>query len=1113
MPEQVTLEVAIERFASEAGKKLGALSAKGEPEDQIRAPLEALLYDLADVIGVGRDHVVLVGESSIADLKTRPDYAVQSYGALVGFVEVKAPGKGGDPSKFKDKHDKDQWSKLKALPNLIYTDGNEFSLWRDGERIGKTVRLDGDIANQETATTALGLDGLVADFLRWQPIPPKTPKQLAELTARVCRLMRDEVQEQLGAGNPALTNLADEWRRLLFPDADDSTFADGYAQAVTFGLLVARARGISVADGVTSAANSIGTDSLIGAALLVLALNTEKHAALKTSIGTLSRILEVVDWYKISKGESEAWLYFYEDFLSVYDSKLRKRTGSYYTPPEVVTAMTGFVDAALKRRFARPKGLAESDVTVVDPAVGTGTFLLAALRSIAETTSADQGPGAIAGQVEQALSRLIGFEIQLGPFAVAQLRLLAELVDLGATSDDHLRMFVTDTLSNPFVEDEGLGILYEPIAESRREANKVKKDQPVLVVIGNPPYKNNAEGRGGWIETGHPEASVSAPLDDWQPPKDWGIGTHAKHLRNLYVYFWRWATWKVFDHHVDHKTGIVCFITVAGFLNGPGFQMMRQYLRKTAEEIWVIDCSPDGHQPGVNTRIFQGVQQPVCIVMASRSAAANLAEPANVRFRSLPVGHRTGKFDALSKTDLDDDGWIDCPDGWRDPFLPASLGAWSNYPALTDLFVYDGSGVMPGRTWIVAPDSDTLKRRWAALTNALTEEKAELFHPHLRKGKPGDKHIDKEVSSGLAGHEFRGISVGADSDDAIPPVRYGFRTLDRQWIVPDARLINQPNPGLWRAMSENQIHLTALQQHAPTCGPAATVTSLMPDLHHYKGSFGGRVMPLWLDNTAATSNLRPGVLGHLSELFGAEVDPSSLFAYIVAIISHPAYVQRFSEDLTTPGLHVPLTADPRLFNEAAELGRRSIWLQTYGERMTDPTAGRPHARPRLAEDRAPKVPAHGTISTAPGEMADYLDYDSTRQRLVVGGGFIKNVTPQMWEYNVSGKSVITQWFSYRRANREKPLIGDKRPPSKLEKIQPDRWLPDYTTELLDLLHVIGLLIDLEGDQAQVLDAIVDGPQVSLIDLTETGALGLPADYPTKPFRSSGAHDFPELPLT
>src|SRR5438876_1797131 len=154
------------------------------------------------------------------------------------------------------------------------------------------------------------------------------------------------------------------------------------------------------------------------------------------------------------------------------------------------------------------------------------------------------------------------------------------------------------------------------------------------------------------------------------PPASWGVGAHAKHLRNLYVYFWRWATWKVFDHDPKANTGVVCFITVAGFLNGPGFQKMRDYLRRTADAIWVIDCSPEGHQPDVPTRIFQGVQQPVCIVLVARMEKSDPTKPARVHFRSLPTGPRQDKFAALAALKLDDDGWDDCSTELRAPFLP-----------------------------------------------------------------------------------------------------------------------------------------------------------------------------------------------------------------------------------------------------------------------------------------------------------------------------------------------------------------------------------------------------------------------------------------------------------
>ena len=327
------------------------------------------------------------------------------------------------------------------------------------------------------------------------------------------------------------------------------------------------------------------SNSLIGTALRLLTEDTSNQEALKTSLGTLTRVLDTVNWHTISKDKPEAWLYFYEDFLEVYDNKLRKRTGSYYTPPEVVSAMVNLVDEALRGPlFERPAGFAAPDVIVADPAVGTGTFLLGVLRRIAVTVAEDQGAGAVRGAIEAAAERIIGFEIQFGPFAVAQLRLIAELQALmNLPPLPQLRLFITDTLGNPFIEEERLGQTYEPIAVSRRAANKVKKEERITVVSGNPPYKEKAEGRGGWIEKGS-GGKLVAPLDRWRPPPQWGVGAHVKHSKNLYIYFWRWATWKVFGsgnyaatgNHDKDEEGIVCFITVAGLLNGPGFEKMRE---------------------------------------------------------------------------------------------------------------------------------------------------------------------------------------------------------------------------------------------------------------------------------------------------------------------------------------------------------------------------------------------------------------------------------------------------------------------------------------------------------------------------------------------------------
>ncbi len=346
----LSIESAISRFGATAKAKLRNPGAKGQPEDQLRAPFEQLLLDAAALCGFSAKDVVPVGESSQSEIQTRPDYAVTAKKNLVGFVELKSPGKGADPRKFKDPHDKQQWARLKTLPNLVFTDGNEFSLWQDGSLVGPIHKLDGDIelSGPKLAPPA-GLLNMFQSFLNWTPIAPKSARELAHTTARLCSLLREEVTEQLALKSEALTSLAEDWRKLLFPEATDERFADGYAQAVTFGLLMARAKKISLARGLELAASELAhSSSLIGSALRLLTDSAENRETLKTSLGTLTRVLEAVNWDKISKGQPDAWLYFYEEFLDIYDKDLRKQTGSYYTPPEVVGAMVAFVDEVLK---------------------------------------------------------------------------------------------------------------------------------------------------------------------------------------------------------------------------------------------------------------------------------------------------------------------------------------------------------------------------------------------------------------------------------------------------------------------------------------------------------------------------------------------------------------------------------------------------------------------------------------------------------------------------------------------------------------------------------------------------------------------------------------------
>jgi Type ISP C-terminal specificity domain len=194
----------------------------------------------------------------------------------------------------------------------------------------------------------------------------------------------------------------------------------------------------------------------------------------------------------------------------------------------------------------------------------------------------------------------------------------------------------------------------------------------------------------------------------------------------------------------------------------------------------------------------------------------------------------------------------------------------------------------------------------------------------------------------------------------------------------------------------------------------------------------------------------------------------------------------------TPGLRVPVTADAATFSDAAALGRTVIWLHTFGERMADPDHGRPAQPPRLPKAKMPRIPAAGAIPQDPASMPDAISYDAATKRLRIGSGFVENVEPAVWHYEVSGKQVLLQWFSYRKKDRDRPIIGDRRPPSSLGDIQPDHWLAEYTTELINVLNVLGWLVELEPRQAALLERICAGPTISAEEMRAGGTLELAA---------------------
>ena len=472
----------------------------------MRGPFKKLLDDLALLAGVGP--VVVTGEHHLADERVRPDYSVHVGGALIGFVELKAPGKGVDTSRFRG-HDKQQWERLACLPNVLYADGQSFALYRNGERVGAVARLVGDV---ETSGAALASDGdsllvVVGEFLSWQPIAPSQPRELA-VVARACAAYFEPKSRSFSRRRRHWRL----WRRI----GDDCSSlrlrlrvrgrvrANRHLRAFVGGT-----EGIEfVGRRLHDIAEDLGArHTLMGQALDVLT-SSVVLAQQAVSVRTLQRVLSVVNWSQLSGGDPAAWLYFYETFLEGYDPALRRATGSYYTPVEAVDPIVRLVDDLLRTRLGQDRGFGSAGVTVVDPGVGTGTFLFRVMDRIAASVAEDEGQGAVGPQLHQAAQRLIGFELQAGPYSVAEVRLSAEFLRLGAPlGQSELRVYLTDTLANPYEAEGHLPAVYAPIAESRTKANLVKRAEPVMVVLGNPPYRERSYGEGGSDRTRCPDTA------------------------------------------------------------------------------------------------------------------------------------------------------------------------------------------------------------------------------------------------------------------------------------------------------------------------------------------------------------------------------------------------------------------------------------------------------------------------------------------------------------------------------------------------------------------------------------------------------------------------------
>lgn len=609
-------------------------------EHSYRPALERLFQSIDPTIEV-------INEPRRVDVGA-PDFVFTRNGIGIGWAEAKDIGK--DITRFKpNDYSRDQKERYrKGLPNLIYTNGIDFEFLREGERINFVSIADLSPTLPAKPDRFDELSRNLQSFAQQQPISIRSAAKLAELMAGKAAIIKDVLGNLLKEDKEFRTALGGQYRAFkadLLPHMQTEEFADLYAETITYGMFAARLHDTTLNTfSRAEALTLLPKSNPFLRSLFGYIAGPDLDDRIAWIIDDLAGILRASDPSLLFKdfgkftARNDPFIHFYEDFLKEYNPKKRKSRGVWYTPEPVVDFIVRAVDDALKTEFGLADGLADTSkvvvdwdtgtndkrgkpvkikkemhrVQILDPATGTGTFLAKAVHVIADRIKA-RAPGKWSGYVEKDLiPRLHGFELLMASYAMCHMKLDMQLRETGyhpSATPPRLSVWLTNALEPG--EREVRDLFFHALAEEARGASEVKRNKPIMCVIGNPPYSGHSTNKSDWIEDLMGAYKVSPELK--RPAQ-------AKWLSDDYVKFIRMS-----EHLISQNEGggILGFITNHGYLDNPTFLDMRQHLMETFDSIQVIDLHgnakkkercPDG-SPDKN--VFD-IQQGVAIIIAVR---------------------------------------------------------------------------------------------------------------------------------------------------------------------------------------------------------------------------------------------------------------------------------------------------------------------------------------------------------------------------------------------------------------------------------------------------------------------------------------------------------------
>ncbi len=938
-----------------------------------------------------------------------PDFRVwDGKNHITGYIEAKVPS----VSSLDQVASSEQLKRyLGTFPNLILTNFYEFRLYQHGEFVSSvTIAMAVNAINLEKTPplqNALEFAALLDRYFSFSLPAISDPRSLAKALAKRTSFLRDEVislelAEEERQGKKVLLSFYESFKKLLINNLSLEQFADLYAQTLTYGIFAARTR--SSGDFNRELVHKYIPNTLgILKSIFKFISYEEPPKALELLIDDIAEILCVTDIQKIlhayyteGKG-SDPIIHFYETFLAEYDPKLRESRGVYYTPEPVVRYIVRSIHSLLKTHFGLSDGLASPEVTILDPAAGTLTFPAEAIKLAIEEYSSKYGEGSIHKLIkEHILPHFHAIELMMAPYTVGHLKISYLLAEYGyeMAADERFKLYLSNTLEpdtpaqleTPFTHD---------ITEECTLANKVKHQDPILVIMGNPPYSYRSPNINAWTEellkTNKDGAQSYKIVDGWEI-KDAQMSA----LQDDYVKFLRFAQWKI------HKAGkgIVGMITNHSYIDNPTLRGMRQSLLKTFDEIYVLDLHGNSLKEekcldGSKDENVFDIQQGVAILLMIKGKSISKT----VNHNDLQ-GLRTHKYDWLDNSSFGADLYNKLnplPPYYLFRQEPEGNENYLMWITLPDIFPVNSVGIITGKDSITVKDSPHDIMRTIQQFSSLDVETAR-----------------KAFGLGEDARDWKVVLAQKDILDSILDERnikqILYKPFDLKYTYYTGRVkgfISMPMLNVMKHMQNDNLSLLTSKQCKNEFKHVFISHSLSNrNVTGPAGSLGSNyVFPLYLypdehneDIFAETErqyNIQPKLLEQFREKWQGFV-PEQLFYYIYAVLHSPFYRERYAQYLRMDFPRIPFTEDFSLFTALADLGKALADLHLLRSPLLSP----------------PLVRYQGQGAN---DTVEKLSYDPAAGTLRINKDkYFEGITPEVWNFHIGGYQVLHKYLKDRK---------------------------------------------------------------------------------------------------